>query len=610
MKKRLKKFVSALIVCTMVIGLGACGGSGGSSSGDGTAANTDGSDAAAAVQSMESANASAIAADADSGDPVYGGTLVSYYTEFYNEYDPAVSAKRAFVSFYCDMLWNLDWDSDYVFNSVYLDSSLLEGQVAKEWEIADDNTSMTVTIRDDVYFQDKSSVGMDEYDVYGGRQLTAQDVKWTYDRLTGLDGAEAVTYEETTWDDYMYMLDSVEVIDDFTVKFNFNTDTEIAVSDFMCARVLLGGAEWDELTDEQKCDWHYASGTGPFVITDYVGDNTMTLTKNPNYWDTDDNGNQLPYLDEVKLVYMAESTTALSSFISGDLDIVPGTNAIFDSDEISQLDSAMGSDGYYKYSYYSAPMSIGLKQGNNPVEALTDVKVRTALQYAMDLDAMSEFMGYTYDEGADVTDKICGVFSQNTSWGEPSEWDAELLESYTTYDPEKAKELLAEAGYEDGFEFDVTIFSMLPSDLFSLAAEYLSEIGVKMNIEVANTPPEMTAVGQDADDPSSVFFNLALTSVTGLAARVYGEMDYVNFDNADIEALTDAVQDAKTLDEQIEAAKALDQEYMAQHYLLNISYAEKYDNFYHSYVHGAQGAQVYNNRSGGFIFSRIWKSGE
>lgn len=605
MRNKLRKAVSLALAAAMTFSLAACGS--GSSTGG---SSGDGSDDGSAAVSTESANASAIAADIDSGDPVYGGTLVSYYTEFYNEYDPAVSAKRAFVSFYCDMLWNLDWESDHVYDSVYLDSSLLKGQVADTWEIADDYSSITVKLRDDVYFQDKSSVGMGDYDVYGGRQLTAEDVKWTYDRLTGIDGAEAVTYEETMWDQYMYMLDSVEVIDDLTVKFNLNTNTEIGVSDFMCARVLLGGPEWDDLTDDQKNDWHYASGTGPFIITDYVGDNTMTLTKNPDYWATDDSGNPLPYLDEVKLVYMTESTTILSSFISGELDTVPGTNTVFDTDEIAQLDTALGSDGYYKYTYYSAPMSIGLKQGNNPVEALTDVKVRTAMQYAMDLDAMSEFMGYTYDAGSAVTDKICGVFSQSTSWGAPDEWDTELLESYTTYDPDKAKELLAEAGYEDGFEFDVTIFSMLPSDLFQLASEYLSAVGITMNVNVANTPPEMTSVGQDADDPSSVFFNLALTGVTGLAARVYGEMDYVQFDNPEIEELTDAVQDAVTLDEQISAAKALDQAYMAQHYLLDISYAEKYDNFYHSNVHGAKGAQVYNNRSGGFIFSRMWKTEE
>ena len=595
MGKKLKQMVALGMAAVMMLSLAACGGS----------SSNEPADASI------SESGAATAAAADDGEAVSGGSLTAYYTEFYSEYDPAASAKRAFISMYCDMLWNLDWDSDTAYVGSYLDEDMITGQVAESWEVADDYSSMTVTLRDDVYFQDKTEVGMDEeYDIYDGRQLTAEDVKWSYDRLLGLDGAEKVDLEETSWDEFLYMLDSVEVVDDLTVTFHFNTTSEVAVSSFMCARVLLGGSEWDELTDEQKSDWHYAAGTGPFIITDYVGENTMTLTKNPGYWDTDSEGNALPYLDEVKLVNMTESTTVLSSFISGEIDMVAVANAVFDSDEITQMESALGEDGFYKYSFYSSPMSIGLKQGNNPVEALTDVRVRMALQYAMDLEAMSEFMGYTYDEDSDVADRISGVFSGNTAWGDTSEWSDELLESYTTYDPDKAKELLEEAGYGDGFTFDCTIFSQLPTDLFTLAAEYLDAVGVTMNINLENSPADMTSVGEDADDPACVFFNLGMDSLSSLSMRVCGDMSYVKQDNAEIEALCEEVQNATTLEDQIEKAKELDQTYMEEHYLLYISYSEKYDNFYQNYVHGVHGSTPYSNWNSGYVFARIWMDAE
>ena len=101
---------------------------------------------------------------------------------------------------------------------------------------------MTVKLRKDVFFQDKTSVGMDaKYNVYDARNLKAADIKWTYDRLLGLDGATKVAPNETDWPATLYMLKSVEIVDDYTVKFNFNTNSKTAIGDFMCARVNIGG---------------------------------------------------------------------------------------------------------------------------------------------------------------------------------------------------------------------------------------------------------------------------------------------------------------------------------------------------------------------------------
>ena len=224
------------------------------------------------------------------------------------------------------MLWNLDWDLDrevFNFEGNFLSSDYLTGQIAESWEAADDFTSLTVKLRNDVNFQDKTAVGMDaKYNVYGARKLVAADVKWSYDRLLGLDGAEQVVLNETNWPSYLYMLESVEVVDDSTVKFNFNTNHELAIGDFMCARVNIAGPEWDTLDEAQKSDWHYATGTGPFIMTEYIPDNTMTFTANPSYWQKDTQGNKLPYLETVTLAYFPDKTNALSQFIAGELDIV------------------------------------------------------------------------------------------------------------------------------------------------------------------------------------------------------------------------------------------------------------------------------------------------
>ncbi len=86
------------------------------------------------------------------------------------------------------------------------------------------------------------------------------------------------------------------------------TPSEVSLSEFIIAQVNITGPEWDTLTDDQKLDWHYACGTGPYILTEYVADNHYTFAKNENYYDYDERypENKLPYLDTIK--YEGEST--------------------------------------------------------------------------------------------------------------------------------------------------------------------------------------------------------------------------------------------------------------------------------------------------------------
>ena len=413
--------------------------------------------------------------------------------------------------------------------------------------------------------------------------------------------------DQTSWPDNLAMLDSVEVVDDQTVKFNFNTTTEIAIDNFMCAMVSLCGPEWDELSDEQKADWHYAAGTGPFILTDYVNDNTMTMTKNPNYWATDDAGNQLPYLDEIQLVHMTDTATMLSSFIAGDLDILAANNMLLDADQETQLESSLTkNEDYYVASYVGDAPAVCLKLGNNPVEALTNLEVREAMQYAIDLEAISEYQGYSY--GDDIGEKSISYFRYGLPVSDVSGWDEDLIASYTTYDPDKAKEMLEEAGYGDGFEFDVYLYQAQPIESFELAAEYLAEVNITMNINVVTTPPDMTSHGADADDPASMYGSVgtAKPNVAVQMLRSDGIMNNVHQTNDEIDALCDTLSASATTDEFIENAKALDIAYQSQHYQLMVSYGQKWNCFYNMRVHGLSGELTTGNYWAGFMFARTW----
>ena len=614
----MKRFIALLLAVGMVLSLAACGSSSDTSDEEETSTETEEAteeteEAEEETEETEEAEEEEAEEeeteeqeDSDSSEPIYGGEFnLYYYQEFTGTYDPGTSATNETISLFTDCLWNINWDADrdeYSFDTAYVTSDYLTGELAESWEIADDYSSMTVTIRDDVYFQDKVAAGFDEeYDVYGGRQMVASDVKYSYDRLLGLDGVEQVVLDMSSWDTSLSMLESVEVVDDYTLTFYFNTTDELSVSSFMCAFVCICGPEWDELDDSAQSNWQYACGTGPYIITDFVTDNTMTFTKNENYWATDSDGNQLPYLDEVNVIYISDNATLLSAFISGEIDLITSKRTLFDTDEISQLES-IGEENFTAYEYVADYTSIGLKQGDNPVEALTDLNVRMALQYALDVDAFSEYMGYTYDS---VEEKLSGIFLTGTDWCDISYWGDDVVDSYTTYDPEYALELLEEAGYADGFEFSVAIDSGTDTTLYELATQYLGEIGVTLNVDVKTTMSDVQAVKGDSSDPTCTAAGFALSDVSSVNMN-FGTGDSIYANDDQIDTLLADFTGATSIEDQVAAAKELDSYYMSQHYLLFLTYNQKQTRWVRSRVQGYSGENLLTNCNMGTILARVW----
>lgn len=605
MKKNFLRLACLILVFAMVFSLAACG----SKPAD-TAAEPAAEEAAEApaeeaeAPAEEAAEETAEEAPAEEGAPVYGGTFTTYFQEFYTEYDAASNDNRNHVDLFCDSLWGIDWDKrgELGFTSSYYDVNYITGYIAKDWEIADDFSSLTVTLQDGVTFADKTAVGMDaQYDVYGGRALTAEDVKYSYDRVMGFEGLEPVVMEQTDWPGTLYMLESVEVVDDATVKFNFNTSTELAVQSFMCVMLNICGPEWDELTAEQKTDWHYAGGTGAFILTDHTDDNTMTFTANPNYWRTDADGNKLPYLGTINLVHVLDTATMLSAFIGGELQALVANNQLISKDEAAQLKEGT----YVEKVYTDGCPAVALKLGNAPVEALTDINVRKAMQYAIDVNAISEYMGYAYDSDEA---KMINLYLDSTAWYNADAVSDETEAEYLTYDPDLAKQMLADAGYADGFSFDVYLFVAQPVEAFQLAAEYLAEVGITMNINVVQSPPEMGAHGSNPDDPASQFGSIATDKLASIVRGIPsgGAMDTVFHNNAQIDAMVEDFNTAGTLDDQLAAADALNEAYLAQHYMIIVSYGQQYSSYVSTALHGWNGEKWTQYYTAGDIFANLW----
>lgn len=554
---------------------------------------------------------------AEAGEPVYGGEATFYYSDFNTVFDPAMGEQYTY-SLWLEYLFTMDWGRDdpnaFKNNNFTLDYAA--GQIAKDWTWDPETMDFTVTIRDDVFFQQKDA----QYDVFGGRNVTANDVKYSYDRVmgtgSGFDESNYVVIDadwrtrllgyfdpnfsasgemasdepaedasaEPSAESAEPARDYIEVLDDYTVVFHLGSASETKLSEFIIAQVNITGPEWDTLTDEQKLDWHYACGTGPYILTDYVADNHFTYVKNENYYDYDERypENKLPYLDSITLQKYGDSTSVLADFFAGKLDYISQGAGLSDS-EAAQLKA---NADYQSYSFPYQATGLGLKCNQAPFD---NVAVRVALQKAINLEEVATAY-YGYDECT-----YPGLWDMSqTGWSSVPDWDEQTKNEYT-YDPEAARALLADAGYPDGFSFTVAIDPLADPDLFELAKGYFAAIGVTMEIEKLADMSEGRSVQSNPDDPRMFNMNLASGTDAGFAYQTYATDGFAycfyNYDTA-FDGMLAAVRDAASPAEQQAAAHEADYYFAGQHIIIALSGATTSQEYYSTRLGGMENGEL------------------
>jgi ABC-type transport system substrate-binding protein len=580
----MKKLIAMLLALAMVFALASCGSS---SSSDGAATSTP-----ASSGDDGSTSATDTKVTTTGTEPQYGGEVTIYYPKFYNYFDPSMMDEYQYAFWY-ETLWVMDWglnDTDtFAFDAGSIPVEYLTGQLADSWEYDETAGTLTVKLREDVYFQDGEP--------YNGRAMTSADVVWSYSRLLGLNGMTKVE-TEYDWASALNMLEGVEATDDNTVVFTFleGMRSDIQLEAFMNAKVNIAGEEWDSCPQT----WEYAKGTGPYVLSEYVQDNSMTFVKNENYYGYDERypENKLPYIDKVTLVYIADSANVLAQAMAGSLDWF-GENGkdVLSGDQLSQL-SAANVGQLYSYTT-SSPSAIALKVSQ---DQFSDVRVRQAMQYAIDLEAANIFLG----NDGDVV--VPGLWNPSLTWSTVSDWSDELSEQFT-YNPEKAKELLTEAGYPDGFSFDIELDPTANLELYQLAASYLEEVGITMNITVASEMMEAVQHSQDySDTRQSAGFGGGYSSYS-LAFMQTGDGDMLNaYGHNDQEYLDvlHAMGSASTAEEQAEYAEELDQMFAERHWAILVAGIQPTYDYMSNRIGGYTGEKVYYKDNMRTIWSRLW----
>ena len=328
--------------------------------------------------------------------------------------------------------------------------------LAESWTVSDDGLEYTFRLREGVTFSN-------------GQKLTAEDVRFTLMRLlthpksrnseiaAEIAGADMLARRETdeltgftAQGDYVFTIELTEPFPAFLACLSTPGAS------------ILSEKSVTEAGDDFGLDPSKTIGTGPFIMEEWTPGKGMKLRANPDCW------RGAPGSDGLELVYVTDEVEQRLMFEQGELDIL-------DLDELGdEAEYFIHGDKYNDCRYEAPQVDISYIALNQSIEPLNDVRVRQALQMALDrqmiLDALYGGRGVVEN----------GIFPHGLTGFNP---DLEPV----PYDPEEAKRLLEEAGYADGFDLEAIVNATAGRarlQLMQMAATMWEKIGVRTTVSI------------------------------------------------------------------------------------------------------------------------------
>lgn len=370
-----------------------------------------------------SAGSSAASAVA-TGEPKYGGTLRLCYNNPIATpgYTPRASGNASiyYLTLAYENLITYDNEGNMV------------PKLATEWVVEAEEPSITWTLREGVQFAD-------------GEPFNAEAVKRNIEEYQANNRTEVANIAEC------------QIIDDTHIKMIMaepNSSTLASVGFFvfyMSPKALEDVSSLDTAT----------CGTGPFQLTEFENNAYSIYSKNENYWQEG-----LPYLDSVQITVVTEASTGCTAFRANEYDMFwTGTSSVTTMQELQN-------DGIYVEETNENGMGVetmGLIPNSAADSPWADAAVRRAMCYAIDCDAINAaFLG--------------GQATMTDQWAVPGSVTYNDNLTHFKYDPERAKEILAEAGYADGFSTTLVTVSGY-ADMLTAVANMLDAVGIHCEIQ-------------------------------------------------------------------------------------------------------------------------------
>ena len=381
-------------------------------------------------------------------------------------------------------------------------SGELQPAIASDYSISEDATTYTFTLREGVKFHD-------------GSMVTAEDVKYSIDRCADTTNGEPLVEAYSN-------IKSVNIVDEKTVEVVLNT----ADSDFLANMTTAIIPASNENPDTNPI------GTGPYKYVSRSPQENFVVEKFDEYWGTPAN------IENVTFRVCANADSIVMNLQGGSIDMFARLTTTQASQLGDQFDVLEGTMNLVQALYL-----------NNAVEPFNDERVRQALCYAVDPQGIMDLI--SDGKGTEIGSSMFPAFEKY--------YMPELNDVYSQ-DFDKAKELLAEAGYPDGFSFTITVPSNYQQhiDTAQVLVDQLKNIGVTAEIELVewetwvseaytNRNFEATVVGVDA---SSLTASALLSRFVSDAPN-----NFINFSNADYDAAYARAEAAVDDEEKTEAYK-------------------------------------------------------
>jgi len=386
--------------------------------------------------------------------------------------------------------------------------------LAESYDVSEDGLTYTFNLRQGVLF-------------HNGRELVADDVRYTFERVldpatqspgqgfyTTIAGAQEFIDGEAD------SVAGVEVVDDYTVRI---TTSEPDASFLHKMGLNFAHIVPQEAVEAAGGDFgHNPVGTGGFMLKEWVLGQRVVLERNPNYFEEG-----LPYLDEMVFQVGVDPNVAFLRLLQGEVDVlgdgIPSARftEVMDDPDLSQQ-VARGEQ-----------MQTGYVTINVNMEPFDDVRVRQALNMAINKDRIVRLIN---NRAVPATQILPPLFeSHNADYaGYP-------------YDPEAARELLAEAGYPNGFDTELYAYNVAPNDRIAQAIQAdLAEIGVNVALrtQAQSTVIEAGGAGEapliwsggmawiaDYPDPNNFYW-----PILACASNIPGGWNWARYCNEDLEA--------------------------------------------------------------------------
>ena len=341
--------------------------------------------------------------------------------------------------------------------------------LAESYEVSADGLTFTLKLRSGIKFSD-------------GSPITPQDVKWSLDR--------ASNPKNGIWNFTLVSLDSVEAQGaDGVVLHLKHPDPTLAPALATFNTAILPQKPFEAspgATDEEKAKVfaEHPIGSGPFMFESWQRGTELVITRNPHYWQLGEDGKPLPYLDKVRFPIIPDDATRILKLQAGEVDgaeFIPYAR-------VGELRNDPNLDMILFPSTRVTLLGLNIRPTlkNGAKNILSDVKVRQALNYAIDKNALIKIV--TFDVGAPTTSFMSSATPLVTDNGP----------AYP-YDVEKAKALLKEAGVEGAELTSIQLAgSADETAILSTIQQMWAQVGVKLNLEQLDNATR-TARYRDAD---------------------------------------------------------------------------------------------------------------